>query len=142
MPEEIPLPALLSSIKKNHIHYLEKNIKNEDVQAGQLPIILVLENNENISQKNIAETLNYSEGLITRFIKKLEENKYIIRETNTTNKRENIIRLTEKGKKLAQELDYYINKWNNEVLNFLTEKEKIYLQNTINRINANSEELI
>ncbi|WP_297983489.1 MarR family transcriptional regulator [uncultured Methanobrevibacter sp.] len=120
---EMPIPALLSLMKKNYNEYMEKNLEEDDIQIGQIPILFVLKKHDKISQKELAEHLHYSEGLITRFIKKLEENMYIKRNVNPENKRENIISINPKGEKLVDEISEYKDKWEMEVFDFLSQDE-------------------
>lgn len=139
---EMPIPALLSLMKKNFNEYLEKNLEEEDIKIGQIPILFVLKKHDKISQKELANHLYYSEGLITRFMKKLEENNYIKREINPENKRENIISINPKGKKLVDEISEYKDKWEREVFGFLSEKEFFELKNNFQIAIKNSKTML
>ena len=64
-------------------------------------ILLILKNKEYVYQKEISEILNMDGGLLTRYIRKLEDHQYIERIEDDENRRQNKIRITKKGNELA-----------------------------------------
>ena len=142
MLENMPMASLLSILKKNYVQYLEENIIVDDIQTAEFPILLVLKKHDNITQKELADYLYYSEGLITRFIKRLEENEYIKRGVNPKNKREKIITITPKGMKLADEIENHKNEWEEIVFGFLSKNQLLKFKNNIYKAIENSEKLI
>ena len=68
-------------------------------------------NEENLNQKDLSDSLYITKGAITKAIKKLESNGIIIREQSSTDKRHNILRLSEKGKNLIPILEEINNEW-------------------------------
>ena len=142
MLENMPMASLLTILKKNYVQYLEQNIIVDNVQTAEFPILLVLKKHDNITQKELADYLYYSEGLITRFIKRLEENDYIKRSVNPKNKREKIITITSKGIKLADEIDDHKNEWEKNIFGFLSEDQLLKFKNNIYKAIENSEKMI
>lgn len=142
MIEDLPIPALFAKMKKYHVKYLEKNIKLDDVQTAQFIILVVLSKHDKITQKELADHLSYSEGLITRFLKQLEQNNYIHREIDENNKRKKIITITQKGIDLAEEIEKYNEIWEKEVFKFLNEDEFKTLTTNLYRAVENSEKYV
>lgn len=138
MIEDLPIPALFARMKKYHVRYLENNIKREDINTAQFIILVVLRKHDKITQRELGDHLSYSKGLITRFLKELEENGYVHRETDEKNKRKKIISITQKGIDLAEEIEKYNEIWEKEVFEFLSEDEFKTLTSNLYRAVENS----
>lgn len=121
--ENIDIPAIFAMIKRSYIRYMDNEIKNEDINSGEFPFLLVLNEKDKITQKELADSLRTSEGLVTRVLKKLEKNNYITRETDPNNKRRNIITITNKGREITKKIITYQNNWEKTVFSFLRDDE-------------------
>ncbi len=121
--ENIDIPAIFAMIKRSYIRHMDNEIKNEDINSGEFPFLLVLNEKDKITQKELADSLRTSEGLVTRVLKKLEKNNYITRETDPKNKRRNIITITNKGREITKKIITYQNNWEKTVFSFLRDDE-------------------
>ena len=121
--ENVDIPATLAMIKRSYVRYIDNQIKKEDINAGEFPFLLVLNEKDEITQKELADSLKTSEGLVTRVSKRLEKNGYITREVDSKNKRRNLIRITSKGKDIAQKVITSQELWETHTFSFLSDEE-------------------
>lgn len=105
------LGDLLFIFHKNHKTYLNNALAQYDLNLIQVLCMLRVYNEENLNQKDLSNSLYITKGAITKAIKKLESNGIIIREQSSTDKRHNILRLSEKGKNLIPILEEINNEW-------------------------------
>lgn len=87
------------------IKLIEKKLnKNFECKIGisltRYEILITILNNENISQVDLQEYLKIDQAAITRHLKKLEENNYVLRKRNPNNNRELVLSVTEKTKEM------------------------------------------
>ncbi|MCD7781664.1 MAG: MarR family winged helix-turn-helix transcriptional regulator [Methanosphaera sp.] len=79
----------------------------------QLSILFSLYGNDQMHQKDIIESIKFDNAVVTRHIRKLEDNNLVTRCEDPDNRRENIIALTTEGKKITKKLwDYQIDREN------------------------------
>ena len=105
------LGDLLFIFHKNHKTYFNNALAEYDLNLIQVLCILRIYNEENLNQKDLSDSLYITKGAITKAIKKLESNGIIIREQSRTDKRHNILRLSEKGKELIPVLEEINSEW-------------------------------
>lgn len=117
------IPAYFSIIKKSYIRYIDNKIDKNDINSGEFPLLLVLNERDNITQKQLSDLTKNSEGLMTRVLKKLENNGYVERKVDGNNKRRKIISITPKGEKIANEIKEYQQQWEYDTFNFLNEND-------------------
>lgn len=92
---------------------------------------------------DIAETVNVTMPSITRDIKVLEENGYLVKEENSEDKRVVNLQLTPKGIELYQNLIYDFHKKNSELLKEIPEEEiKTTIQTIIKIYNLMEQEYL
>lgn len=121
--ENIDIPATLAMIKRSYVRYIDNEIQKEDINAGEFPFLLVLNEKDKITQKQLADSLKTSEGLVTRVLKRLEKNGYVTREINPNNKRQNLISMTPKGRTTADKVMASQKKWEEHAFSFLSDEE-------------------
>lgn len=93
-----PLYACSKEIIKVYKPYLDKI----DLTYTQYITMMVLWEENNINVKNLGEKLFLDSGTLTPLLKKLESKGYIERTRLTTDGRNLILSITEKGKKLKE----------------------------------------
>lgn len=91
------LGDILFIFHKNHKTYLNNELDKYDLNLIQALCLERIFLNENINQKDLANDLYLTKGAITKSIKKLEYNGYILREKSSVDSRFNILKLTQKG---------------------------------------------
>ena len=118
--KNLDITASFAMIKRSYIRYLDNKIVDFDITSGEVPFLLVLNENDKITLSN---SLRTSEGLVTRVLRSLEEKGYVTREVDKENKRRKIITITPKGKKTAEIIKRYRKEWENKIFGFLTDVE-------------------
>ncbi|MBZ9570504.1 MarR family winged helix-turn-helix transcriptional regulator [Methanobrevibacter sp. TMH8] len=109
--KDIPLTALISIIYRSHRVYLNNEIDNLELSAGQIPVLIELLKIENSSQEELSDRLCIDKGSIARSLKKMEDVKIIKREFSEENRRKYNISLTNKGKKVGLKIKEIDSKW-------------------------------
>ncbi|WP_119327333.1 MarR family transcriptional regulator [Companilactobacillus musae] len=107
-----------------------QNIAEDDSQhkndyktlfQGQGKILLALSDNDNMSQKALAERVNMTPQSMAEFVRKLEKRGLVSRKKSSTDKRVIIVSLTEEGRleteKRTQVIPKYLRVLNDEELN-------------------------
>lgn len=107
-----------------------QNIAEDDSQhkndyktlfQGQGKILLTLSDNDNMSQKALAERVNMTPQSMAEFVRKLEKRGLVSRKKSSTDKRVIIVSLTEEGRleteKRTQVIPKYLRVLNDEELN-------------------------
>lgn len=109
----------------------EQNERHSPFFRGQNKILVVLSEEDNISQKEIAKRLNLSSQSVTEFISKLVKKNLVIKTPSSTDKRIQLIKLTEKGRSQAEKSLFYIP----DYIDYLTEDERKVLITLIDKLN-------
>lgn len=109
--KDIPLTALISIIYRSHRVYLNNEIDNLELSAGQIPVLIELLKIENSSQEELSDRLCIDKGSIARSLKKMEDVKIIKREFSEENRRKYNISLTNKGKKVGLKIKEIDSEW-------------------------------
>lgn len=118
--KDIPLTALISIIYRSHRVYLNREIENLKIHAGQIPILIELLKIENISQDELADRLCIDKGSIARSLRKMEDLDIIKREISEENRRKYNISLKSKGKRMALKIKEIDKQWEQEIYEELT----------------------
>jgi len=102
------LGDILFIFHKNHKKYLNDELAKYDLSLIQALCILMIHESSNLNQKDLSDGLYLTKGAITKAIKKLDENGWIIREKSDKDKRNYILKLTPKSEKFIP-IFYEIN---------------------------------
>lgn len=100
--ENVSLAYLFSLFLKSQTKYFNDILKEYDITIKQLPILFRLYNHDFVYQKEISTDLHIDNGLLTRNLRKLEDNGYIDRIEDDENRRQNKIKLSSTGEKLTR----------------------------------------
>lgn len=98
---------------------------------SQFKILMVLERNPHIQQRQIAETLGQTEASISRQIKVMLEKGLLSSTINPQNRREHITTPTNKGARVVEEASAILNNYHGPMFERLSEKERIELGNIL-----------
>jgi DNA-binding MarR family transcriptional regulator len=91
--------------------YLDKKLEKLNLTTGSYPYLLVLNNNQGISQNEISRELNVDKAMSARIVKKLIDYGYIRKEENENDIRAYKLYLTNKGKEVIPEIIEIIQEW-------------------------------
>jgi MarR family transcriptional regulator, temperature-dependent positive regulator of motility len=144
---KIPLGLLVSMIHRTRMMYLNDRMNDLDISAGQFPFILILSEEEGITQEEMAAHFHIDKGTVARALRKLEDNEYLFRKIDSENRRRYLIYLTEKGRKSVPQIINIDNEWEDNLCSKLSEGEyeklfdilKILAVNSLENVNKNGE---
>ena len=102
--ENLSLAFIFTMYLKSQNQYYKYYFKDVDVTIQHYPILLKLLNHGYVYQKDISRDLHIDNALLTRNLRKLEDNGYIMRKEDNDNRRQNKISLTPKGIELAEQI--------------------------------------
>lgn len=139
---EYPLPKILSIIFRSHNMYLSNLLKETEINFGEFPFLIDLYRRDHITQKDLADEFNVSEGTVARAVKKLEDKGLIKRKENPKNRREKIITITDEGKDFASKVFDIDGEWEDEILNHLSEDERLIFKKELLKVEENSSEIL
>ena len=137
--EELSIVNLISIISKSQTNYLNHSLEKLDINATQLQLLYEISHQTDINQDKIAKHCNIDKGAVARSIKKLEDKELIIRKIDDSNRRQNKLSLTSKGKETLNQSIELLDKWENNVYSEdIIEKE--LLKKVLKEIAINSME--
>ncbi|MDM5246701.1 hypothetical protein [Lysinibacillus sp. G4S2] len=124
---------LAEALEENLEKYISEKFQMKSREVG----IMMSVKEKKLSQIQIGQILKLDKNSVRFFIDSLEERKYVYREKNQENRRENLICLTEQGENLAEELLKTLAISENEVLNVLSLEEKEQLKGILTKVYEN-----
>ncbi|MBZ9633861.1 MarR family winged helix-turn-helix transcriptional regulator [Clostridium sp. FP1] len=121
--------------------YLDKVLKEYELSSGSYPYLLILRENEGISQNKISEEVGYDKAMSARTITKLIKLGYIDRKKDEADSRAYKLYLTEKAKVIIPKVLDEIHKLVHLITVDLNEKEKDITIDSLNKILNNIKEI-
>jgi len=117
----------------------QKNIRKivDDITVDQCLVLIILHENINYSQKEIAELIFKDNASITRIIELMVKKDYITREINELDRRKFNLEITKKGKKTIELLAPIIQQNRQTALHGLSAGEIELLNTLLNKIITN-----
>lgn len=105
-------------------------------KASQKRILIILNESEEITQRDLTERLEIQPGSASEILSKLENAGLIIRTQNETDRRTTDIRLTDAGKVLAEDALVQRRKRHEDMFSGLSEEEKHELLSLLDKLCA------
>jgi MarR family transcriptional regulator for hemolysin len=137
-----PLVHQLIQVTKKYLSAFSEFTQDIPLERYHYVLILVEQNQEKLTQKALAEMLQVDKSFMVNMINYLTKNDFVYRETNIEDRREQLIKLTGKAKKMIPSINRSIKELNTKAFYSLTdEKIKTFfeiidtLQNNLNLIN-------
>jgi len=135
------LTKLNSKIFRKNQAYFDKALKEYELSSGSYPYLLILNENEGISQNQISKELGHDKAMSARTITKLINLGYIDRKADETDSRAYKLYLTEKAKNTVPKVIEEINKLIDLITKDLNEEEKVITIESLNKILNNLKKL-
>lgn len=121
----------------NHRNIIDKNFRENGIYFGQPPILKYLSENDNATQKEIADFLHISPPSVATSLKRMEESGLVVRVADKKDARCNNLKLTEKGKKLSEYADNMFLNMDEATFSDFTDEEIETLIQFLERMNKN-----
>lgn len=137
-----PTGTVLYSIEQAIKEYRKVSQKNiakivSDITVDQCLLLIILNENADYSQKEIAELLFKDNASITRIIELMVKKNYLSRKAHESDRRKFNLEITKKGKETIELLSPIIRTNRETALNGLTLKEIDLLDQILNKIITN-----
>ncbi|MBW9149074.1 MarR family transcriptional regulator [Clostridium sp. CM028] len=114
--------------------YLDKVLKKYELSSGSYPYLLVLNENEGISQNKISKELGFDKAMSARTVTKLINLGYLDRKEDEADSRAYKLYLTQEAKIIIPNVLNEIHKLEGLITNDLSEKEKVITLDSLNKI--------
>lgn len=96
--------------------FLLKKLENYGALGRAFLLVLIVHHNDGINQEKISDLLKTDKASIARAIKNLKKEGYVIRESDTVDKRAYKVYLTPKAEALVPEIQNAIDEWEHLVV--------------------------
>jgi len=121
--------------------YLDKVLKEYELSSGSYPYLLILNENEGISQNKISKKLGCDKAMSARTITKLIKLDYLDKKENEVDSRAYKLYLTQKAKCIIPIVLHKIHELVDLITNNLDEHEKVITINSLNKVLDNAKKL-
>ncbi len=122
--DEIPLGAFISITYRSNFVRIKNKMKELGLSTGQFFVLMVLSHEQGLTQDALAWHLLIDKGSIARAVNVLEDQGYVKRITDESNRRAVRLYFTEKGEELVPEIHKIDRELEEGTLSLLTEEEK------------------
>jgi DNA-binding MarR family transcriptional regulator len=139
--ERLPLGRLMGKITKKYFGALSKKMEHLGIDRHFTPLIIIAETKEKCTQQYLSNLLTIDKVAMVRILDYLVKKGLIVRVVNPADRREHILQLTPKAKKIMPKILNGINDMNKTALKDLDKKEQALLYNFIETITKNVENL-
>lgn len=133
------LTKLNGKIYRSTQCYMDKRLEKFKLSTGIYPYLLILNENEGISQNEISRELNVDKAMSARTVRKLIELGYIKKRENKEDIRAYKLFLTDKGRKIIPEIRKVINNWIDILVEGCSEEEKEIGINFLDKVLFNAQ---
>ncbi len=116
---------------------LHHNLNESEVFAGESRLLMLISENDNLSQKELAKKLGTSPASVGVSLKKLESKGYIIRSEDEKDSRAYIIELTQKGDEFIENTHELFQKLDKETFDGFSEDDLNLLESFMDRLHEN-----
>ena len=103
--------------------YIHEVYDDEDITQSELPFLIRIRFTDTTTQKELVELFKVSEGYTAKLLRKFEDNGYIIRREDPSNRRKKLVEITPKGVEKTDELIQLIECWESKVTSKMTSEE-------------------
>lgn len=117
--------------------YIKKKLAPFNLAPEQNLILMLLWEQDGLSQSTIAETLNKDKTNIARMVSNLEEKGFIKRTQSPSDRRSLTVNLTQEGKALGDEITLITEEFNELVTKGISEEEIEEVRRILAKISAN-----
>lgn len=121
----------------SHRSIMDARFREKGLYFGQPPILKYLSENENVTQKEIADFLHISAPSVATSLKRMEETGLVVRLENKEDARRHIVKLTKKGKELVAYADSLFLRVDDIAYKGFSEEELDMLAQFLERMNNN-----
>ena len=126
----------------NHRNIVDSRFREKGIYFGQPPILKYLSENENATQKEIADYLHVSAPSVATSLKRMEEAGLVVRLENKEDARKNTLKITPRGREIVKYAENMFLCIDNATYKGFTEEELDMLVSFLERMNNNLTEFM
>ncbi len=127
-----------SVIHRRAMMYLDRELINYNIRAGQVPILRILDEEDGITQEKIKHLLHMDKGALAKTIKPLITHGYIVRKRAENDGRAYAISLTPMGRKVMPQISAIITSWIEIVTQGMSNKEQKDAHKLLTKMSQNA----
>lgn len=127
----------LSIVHRTHMILIHKKLQPYDIKPGQLFLLMALYNKEGIHQNTLCELFHLNKGGVSKGIKKLIDIGFITTKVDPSDKRRQMLYLTDEGKEFEPILKEILRSTDDEIKKGLTDEEIESFINVAKKILSN-----
>jgi len=125
----------VNSFSRTLSSFFDDRLSRFNLATSYIELMILMKENDSVSQKQIAEQLSLAPSTITRFVDKLKKEGYLTKKRDGRNM---TIALTEKGRKTSSEMDREYQSAVDDICELMGDK---YIETVGKLLNYGSEEL-
>ncbi|MEJ6981679.1 MarR family transcriptional regulator [Pedobacter sp. P351] len=132
-----PLAHLLVSVTKKYLSIFSQQTEGVGIDRYQYVLVLINLHDEKLTQKALSELLEVDKSYMVNIIDYLADKGYVVRETNLKDRRQHLIKLTEKARAVVPEIEQVIAGLNKKSMENLSEGQIEIFSEVLVQINSN-----
>lgn len=133
---------MIRIINSNVNHYIGSKVVKYGIRQGQFEYFLLIYSSPGINQLELARLKNVGKASVTKALKILEDDGFILRETDEKDKRNTLCYITDKGKKIVDDLVHLKTDAEKELFKDFKEEDKLAFYKYLSLMQHNSETLV
>ncbi len=122
-----PFMRQISITYRCAMRYRERELADTGLAGHQTPYLTALHRRPGITQEELARELNVNKSTVPRQLLVLEEKGYVLRENDPSDKRSQLVFLTEQAEELITRIYSCYHDWSDYLTQDLTEAEQAEL---------------
>ena len=142
MPIEQSFGHWIARLHRSGQNYFAKKLAKLHIGRGQHSFLLVLYRKDGISQDQLARALHINKAAVARALSKLEKKGYVERKKDNADRRNNQVYLTDKARKIKNELLSEINAWTDTLAESLNDSERKQVIELLKRMGDNADRAV
>lgn len=119
-------------------NYLGKRLDPYNIGSGQHFFLMILSQNNGISQEELSDLLKIDKATTAKAVKKLEDEGYLTREVDSTDKRAYQVFLTDKALKVIPIIHETVRDWEKIITEGFSESNKILIEELLGKMAQNA----
>lgn len=120
---EEPLVHQLIQVTKKYLIAFNEHTEKIPLERYHYALLLIDEHSENLTQKALAELLQVDKSFMVGMIDYLTNSGYVYREINADDRRQHVIKLTDKAKETIPEINQSIYNVNQKAFKNLSDEK-------------------
>jgi len=132
-----PLAHLLLSASKKYLGLFSQEAEGMDIDRYQYVLVLINSHNEQLTQKSLSELLEVDKSYMVSIIDYLSDKGYVVRTINEKDRRQHLIKLTEKARTLVPKIEEAITRLNTKSVENISESQIQTFLSVLQQISSN-----